>query len=103
MSGAILVVEDEPAIQELIAVNLEHAGHTVLRASSVPQAEEHLRAALPDLVLLDCMLPGLSGISYARQLRANDPLRCTSGPYSSRMAGGSFEMSSRSGTLVCMR
>ena len=39
MGGAILVVEDEPAIQELIAVNLEHAGHQVLRAASVPEAE----------------------------------------------------------------
>jgi two-component system phosphate regulon response regulator PhoB len=75
VSGAILVVEDEPAIQELIAVNLEHAGHTVLRAASVPQAEEHVRNALPDLVLLDCMLPGLSGVSYAKQLRANERTR----------------------------
>jgi two-component system, OmpR family, phosphate regulon response regulator PhoB len=75
MSGAILVVEDEPAIQELIAVNLEHAGHRVLRAASVPQAEEHVRNALPDLVLLDCMLPGLSGVSYAKKLRANERTR----------------------------
>ncbi len=75
MSGAILVVEDEPAIQELIAVNLEHAGHTVLRAASVPQAEEYVRAALPDMVLLDCMLPGMSGVSYAKQLRANQRTR----------------------------
>jgi two-component system phosphate regulon response regulator PhoB len=75
MSGAILVVEDEPAIQELIAVNLEHAGHRVLRAASVPQAEEHVRAALPDLVLLDWMLPGTSGVAYARQLRADERTR----------------------------
>jgi len=75
MSGAILVVEDEPAIQELIAVNLEHAGHRVLRAASVPQAEEHVRAALPDLVLLDWMLPGTSGVAYARQLRAAERTR----------------------------
>ena len=75
MSGAILVVEDEPAIQELIAVNLEHAGHRVLRAANVPQAEEHVRAALPDLVLLDWMLPGTSGVAYARQLRATERTR----------------------------
>ena len=43
MRGAILVVEDEPAIQELIAVNLEHAGHQVLRAASVPEAEALVR------------------------------------------------------------
>ena len=75
MSGAILVVEDEPAIQELIAVNLEHAGHRVQRAANVPQAEEHVRAALPDLVLLDWMLPGTSGATYARQLRADERTR----------------------------
>ena len=75
MSGAILVVEDEPAIQELIAVNLEHAGHHVLRAASVPQAEEHVRNALPALVLLDWMLPGTSGLAYARQLRADERTR----------------------------
>ena len=75
MSGAILVVEDEPAIQELIAVNLEHAGHLVLRAASVQQAEEHVRAALPDLVLLDWMLPGTSGVAYARQLRSAERTR----------------------------
>jgi len=75
MSGAILVVEDEPAIQELIAINLEHAGHRVLRAASVPQAEEHVLRSLPDLVLLDYMLPGMSGVSYARQLRGNPRTR----------------------------
>src|SRR6266704_2703685 len=53
VGGAILVVEDEPAIQELIAVNLEHAGHQVLRAANVPEAEALVREVLPDLVLLD--------------------------------------------------
>jgi two-component system, OmpR family, phosphate regulon response regulator PhoB len=71
MGGAILVVEDEPAIQELIAVNLEHAGHQVLRAGNVPEAEALVREVLPDLVLLDWMLPGPPGLNFARQLRAN--------------------------------
>ena len=71
MGGAILVVEDEPAIQELIAVNLEHAGHQVLRAANVPEAEALVREVLPDLVLLDWMLPGTPGLNFARQLRAN--------------------------------
>ena len=71
MAGAILVVEDEPAIQELIAVNLEHAGHRVLRAASVPEAQTLIRNALPDVVLLDWMLPGTPGIDFARQLRAD--------------------------------
>jgi len=69
--GAILVVEDEPAIQELIAVNLEHAGHRVFRASNVPEAEAMIRKALPDVVLLDWMLPGTPGLDFARQLRAD--------------------------------
>jgi len=71
MGGAILVVEDEPAIQELIAVNLEHAGHQVLRAANVPEAEALVREVLPDLVLLDWMLPGTPGLNFARQLRTN--------------------------------
>ena len=71
MSGAILVVEDEPAIQELIAVNLEHAGHHVLRAGNVPEAEALVREVLPDLVLLDWMLPGSPGLNFARQLRTD--------------------------------
>jgi len=71
LGGAILVVEDEPAIQELIAVNLEHAGHRVLRAASVPEARAVVRGALPDLVLLDSMLPGPPGAEFARELRAN--------------------------------
>jgi two-component system, OmpR family, phosphate regulon response regulator PhoB len=71
MGGAILVVEDEPAIQELIAVNLEHAGHQVLRAGSVPEAEALVREVLPDLVLLDWMLPGPPGLTFARQLRTD--------------------------------
>jgi two-component system phosphate regulon response regulator PhoB len=73
--GAILVVEDEPAIQELIAVNLEHAGHQVLRAANVPEAEALVREVLPDLVLLDWMLPGPPGVNFARQLRADQRTR----------------------------
>ncbi|MCC6609968.1 MAG: phosphate regulon transcriptional regulator PhoB [Burkholderiales bacterium] len=69
MPATILVVEDEPAIQELIALNLEHAGHRVLRVRDAEQAAERVRHALPDLVLLDWMLPGQSGAAFARQLR----------------------------------
>ena len=75
MGGAILVVEDEPAIQELIAVNLEHAGHHVLRAANVPEAEALIREALPDVVLLDWMLPGTPGINFAKQLRLDHRTR----------------------------
>ncbi len=71
MSADVLVVEDEPQIQELIAVNLQHAGHRVRRAASAEEADTAIRAALPDLVVLDWMLPGESGISLARRLRGD--------------------------------
>jgi len=72
MSANILVVEDEPAIQELIALNLEHAGHHVLRARDAEQAGDLVRHALPDLIVLDWMLPGQSGIAFAKTLRQDE-------------------------------
>lgn len=72
MASTILVVEDEPAIQELIAVNLSFAGHKVLRADDAEQARILIDAELPDLILLDWMLPGLSGLHMARQLRTDE-------------------------------
>jgi two-component system phosphate regulon response regulator PhoB len=71
MSATILVVEDEPAIQELIAYNLEQAGHTTLCADTAEQALRLVNEALPDLILLDWMLPGASGIDVAKRLRAD--------------------------------
>ncbi len=75
MAATILVVEDEPAIQELIAYNLKQAGHQPLRADNAEQAINLVANALPDLVLLDWMLPGLSGIDFARRLRADKRTR----------------------------
>lgn len=72
MASTILVVEDEPAIQELISVNLSFAGHKVLRALDAEQAKILINAELPDLILLDWMLPGASGLSMARSLRADE-------------------------------
>ncbi|MCL4798049.1 MAG: phosphate regulon transcriptional regulator PhoB [Burkholderiales bacterium] len=72
MPANILVVEDEPAIQELVAVNLEHAGHHVLRARDAEQALHLVRHALPDLILLDWMLPGQSGLAFARRMRQDE-------------------------------
>lgn len=65
----ILVVEDESAIAELISINLRHAGYEVTVAASFEQAQAAVDAVLPDLVLLDWMLPALSGIEVCRQLR----------------------------------
>jgi two-component system phosphate regulon response regulator PhoB len=75
MAANILLVEDEPAIQELIAANLGRAGHHVIRAADAESAQRIVHAALPDLVLLDWMLPGLSGIEFARRLRAEERTR----------------------------
>ncbi len=72
MNTTILVVEDEPAIQELIAVNLTFAGHKVLRASNAEQARTLIDAELPDLILLDWMLPGMSGPALAKILRRDE-------------------------------
>ena len=71
----VLVVEDEPAIQELIAVNLEHAGHRVTRAKDAEAALGLVKSMLPDLLLIDWMLPGMSGASLARQLRQDERTR----------------------------
>jgi two-component system phosphate regulon response regulator PhoB len=71
MPVTALIVEDEPAILELVAVNLEHAGYAALRAASAEDALRALREALPDVVLLDWMLPGQSGLALAKHLRGD--------------------------------
>jgi len=75
MSATILVVEDEPQVQELVAVNLEHAGHRVRRAATAGEAESSIREELPDVLILDWMLPDESGISLTRRLRENERTR----------------------------
>jgi len=77
MGSTILVVEDEPAIAELIAVNLSHAGHKVLRAADTGQAKTIINAELPDLILLDWMLPGTTGIDFAKILRKEERTKDT--------------------------
>lgn len=70
MLATILVVEDEPAIQSLIEVNLRRAGHAVQLAPDAETARRLVQETLPDLVLLDWMLPGMSGVDFARLLRS---------------------------------
>ena len=77
MAANILLVEDEPAIQELIAVNLTRAGHNVVRVADAESAQRLVREALPDLIVLDWMLPGMSGVELARRLRADERTRAT--------------------------
>ena len=75
MAASILVVEDELAIQSLIEINLQRAGHEVILASDSETARRLITAILPDLVLLDWMLPGMSGLDFARQLRRDTRTR----------------------------
>ena len=72
---AVLVVEDEPSIQELISVGLTRSGHTVRRAANAEEAMREVREALPDVILLDWMLPDLSGPDIARRLRSDTRTR----------------------------
>ena len=75
MSGSILVIEDEPAIQELVSYTCTSHGYQVRRAESVGDARDAIREALPDLVILDWMLPDHAGIDFLRDLRAEDRTR----------------------------
>jgi len=67
----VLIVEDEPAIAELIAVNLRHNGFRPTWAMDSASAQLELDAVLPDVILLDWMLPGESGLVLAKRWRAN--------------------------------
>lgn len=71
MTANILLVEDEPAIQELLAFNVAQCGYRVLQAYHAEEALSLINRALPDLILLDWMLPGMTGIELARRLRAD--------------------------------
>ena len=75
MSASILVVEDEPAIQELISISLARNGHSVRRAATAKDAYDAVSEALPDVILLDWMLPDAAGPSLARRLRGETRTR----------------------------
>ncbi len=75
METRILLVEDEAAIREMVAVSLKHEGFAVEEANSASEADGVLGRALPDLMLLDWMLPGTSGLEYARRLRRDESTR----------------------------
>jgi two-component system phosphate regulon response regulator PhoB len=69
--ATVLLVEDERAIAELVAINLRHAGFDVEMASDADAAQRAIDRALPDLVILDWMLPGQSGVQLARRWRGD--------------------------------
>jgi two-component system phosphate regulon response regulator PhoB len=71
MAANILIVEDESSILELIALNLHQAGFNPIRAISAEYADNIVNETIPDLIVLDWMLPGMNGIEFAKRLRAN--------------------------------
>ena len=71
----VLVVEDEPAIAELIAVNLRHNGFAPTVVFDSEAAQREVDAVLPDVILLDWMLPGESGVQLARRWRQHDRIK----------------------------
>jgi two-component system, OmpR family, phosphate regulon response regulator PhoB len=71
MNAKILIVEDEPAIQELLAFNVMQAGFYALRAEDADSAWQQIRNSMPDLILLDWMLPNTSGVILAKQFRVD--------------------------------
>ncbi len=75
MTANILLVEDEPAIQELLAFNVAQCGYNAIQAYDISDAMTHISRVLPDIILLDWMLPGGSGVELARRLRADQRTR----------------------------
>lgn len=74
-SNTILVVEDEPSVRDMIGLTLEQAGYDWTSAGDVSEARAKLADYAPSLVLLDWMLPGISGLDYARELRRSEATR----------------------------
>lgn len=68
----ILIVEDESAIREMVTMALERADFAVVQAGNAAEAEQRLADGLPDLIVMDWMMPGVSGIELARRLRRDD-------------------------------
>jgi len=70
MDNTILVVEDDPELQEVLTLNLQNAGYRVMRAGTVRQAEQLVNTTIPQLIVLDWMLPDTPGLTFARKLRS---------------------------------
>lgn len=75
MSANILLVEDEPAIRQMLGFSLTSGGYNCLEAGDAQQAQQAMGTIIPDLILLDRMLPGISGMDFARRLKG-DPKTC---------------------------
>src|SRR6201994_2753535 len=86
MSARILVVEDEEALTTLLRYNLDAEGYDVETVGRGDDADTRLKERVPDLIVLDWMLPGLSGIELCRRLRARPETNAL--PMLRRRAGG---------------
>jgi len=75
VSNKILIVDDEQAIREMVSFALTRAGFEVLEAADAQQAQTVVADELPDLLLLDWMMPGVSGLDLARRLKREDLTR----------------------------
>jgi DNA-binding response OmpR family regulator len=71
----ILVAEDEKQIADMIAFKLTNSGHEVIRAQDGEQAMELAKRDMPDLIMLDAMMPGIGGFEVLRRLKADPALR----------------------------
>jgi len=74
-SNYLLVVEDEAAIRDMVGFTLERAGFNWTGVADVAEAESQISERCPDLLILDWMLPGISGVEFARRMRRNTSTR----------------------------
>ena len=75
MMGTVLIVDDEPAIRQMLTFTLAGDGHTCLEAADAEQAYAAVGRQTPDLILLDWMLPGISGVDFARRIKRDAKTR----------------------------
>src|SRR5881628_3254987 len=78
--GRVLVVDDEPDIRELVRLNLELEGHEVLLAPDGPAGLDILRREVPDLIILDVMMPAMDGWDVLRQIKGDADARVSEVP-----------------------
>ncbi len=75
MQKQILIVEDEDAIRDMVAFAVTRSGMSAVHASDARTAQDAIMQRIPDLILLDWMLPGMSGLDFARRLRRDEMTR----------------------------
>lgn len=72
MATSVLIVEDEPEIREMLNFSLTRAGFTVIEAATGEMAVQRLDTDLPDILIVDWMLPGMSGVELAKRIRRDE-------------------------------